>query len=124
VRWRIYIQSFMTMIKHIPGKLNQTADYLSRMFASADDPHALLQALLDKPVFAYDLSRDLASEWKDPDLPEWLDILRVLQVKSRIEKGDTNDATADTPSLSPQIFQGEGEKAGTTATVAQTIRLA
>ena len=41
VRWRIYIQSFMTMIKHIPGKLNQTADYLSRMFAmAADDPSA------------------------------------------------------------------------------------
>ena len=120
VRWRIYIQSFMTMIKHIPGKLNQTADYLSRMFAPSDNPHALLQALLDKPVFAYDLSHDLASDWKDPDLPEWLDTLRVLQVRSRIEKGDTkdvnDDTTADNPSLGSQNCQGEGEKAGTTAT--------
>jgi hypothetical protein len=32
VRWRIYLQSFNFMIRHIPGKENNLADHLSRSF--------------------------------------------------------------------------------------------
>ena len=31
IRWRVYLQSFTFMLRHIPGKLNAVADYLSRL---------------------------------------------------------------------------------------------
>ena len=31
IRWRIYMQSFTFLLRHIPGKLNKIADYLSRI---------------------------------------------------------------------------------------------
>jgi hypothetical protein len=33
VRWRIFMQPFSFLIRHIPGKMNVAADYLSRSFA-------------------------------------------------------------------------------------------
>jgi hypothetical protein len=33
IRWRIYLQSFVFMVRHIPGKHNLVADYLSRSHA-------------------------------------------------------------------------------------------
>jgi hypothetical protein len=32
IRWRIYLQSFNFLLRHIPGKQNQVADWLSRAF--------------------------------------------------------------------------------------------
>ena len=32
IRWRIYLQSFQIVIRHIPGKDNVVADWMSRMF--------------------------------------------------------------------------------------------
>ena len=32
IRWRIYLQGFMFMLKHIPGKTNHIADWGTRMF--------------------------------------------------------------------------------------------
>lgn len=32
MRWRVYLQSFPFMLRHIPGKSNLVADYLSRQF--------------------------------------------------------------------------------------------
>lgn len=31
IRWRVYMQNFVFRLRHIPGKLNTVADYLSRM---------------------------------------------------------------------------------------------
>jgi hypothetical protein len=38
VRWRVYLQSFSFMIRHIAGKLNQTADWLSRVHEKDELP--------------------------------------------------------------------------------------
>ena len=35
MRWRIFMQSFVFTLRHIPGKLNRIADYLSRMHLSS-----------------------------------------------------------------------------------------
>jgi hypothetical protein len=32
VRWRVYLQSFSFVLRHIPGHKNSVADYLSRMY--------------------------------------------------------------------------------------------
>jgi hypothetical protein len=37
VRWRVYMQSFNFMIRHISGTQNVVADWLSRMYSLADD---------------------------------------------------------------------------------------
>jgi hypothetical protein len=36
IRWRVYMQSFSFTIRHIKGALNTIADYLSRMYSSAE----------------------------------------------------------------------------------------
>lgn len=41
VRWRLYMQSFNLMVRHIPGKANRTADYLSRLHIPLDQEHLL-----------------------------------------------------------------------------------
>ena len=38
VRWRLYLQSFSFLIRHIPGKQNYIGDFLSRMYGSTQDP--------------------------------------------------------------------------------------
>ncbi len=52
IRWRAFLQSFVFVIRHIPGKLNVVADWLSQMHEADDyspdpdrpsrDPHTLL----------------------------------------------------------------------------------
>ena len=37
IRWRVYLQSFSFLLRHIPGKQNMVADWLSR----ADIAHVL-----------------------------------------------------------------------------------
>jgi hypothetical protein len=46
VRWRIYLQSFTFSVRHIAGKKNLVADWLSRVHEAplAPEPHALLIA--------------------------------------------------------------------------------
>ena len=33
IRWRVFLQSFSFLLRHIPGKVNIVADFLSRMYA-------------------------------------------------------------------------------------------
>jgi hypothetical protein len=44
IRWRIYLQGFNFCIKHIPGKKNIVADWLSRL-QNEDDTHELLNVI-------------------------------------------------------------------------------
>lgn len=37
IRWRVYMQSFNFKVRHIPGKQNLFADWLSRSFQNAED---------------------------------------------------------------------------------------
>jgi hypothetical protein len=50
VRWRIFIQSFDVSIRHIPGKFNTVADWISRMelaLMTEDDYEVLTSAYVD-----------------------------------------------------------------------------
>eukprot|EP01039_Chlorochromonas_danica_P011569 gene11569-12955_t len=38
MRWRVYLQGFTFFLRHIPGKTNLLADYLSRMWDESDPP--------------------------------------------------------------------------------------
>ena len=42
IRWRVYLQSFSFLIRHIPGKSNVLADWLSRMYAPVAPAPALI----------------------------------------------------------------------------------
>ena len=52
VRWRIYLTSFNFILRHIPGKLNIEADFLSRMF--------MLYAMLPTPLL-----ESLDEQWSE-----------------------------------------------------------
>ena len=58
IRWRIFLQSFTFSLKHIPGKNNQFADYLSR-YVFDEDPDDFLSSslpvtLLDGAIISAD----------------------------------------------------------------------
>ena len=42
VRWRVYLSSFHFLIRHIPGKTNNVADWQSRMYMVKDKVHEIL----------------------------------------------------------------------------------
>ena len=46
MRWRIYMQSFNFLIRHIKGTLNALADYLSRMYPLPESPAAVAHVSL------------------------------------------------------------------------------
>ena len=50
-RWRIYLQSFNTQLRSIPGKNNNIADWMSRQYTTEDskisNDHSSLSAILD-----------------------------------------------------------------------------
>ena len=54
VRWRVLLQSYVFTVKHIPGKDNTVADWLSRMHPLTQRPSTLspmLQSLTTKDMF-------------------------------------------------------------------------
>jgi hypothetical protein len=49
IRWRVYLQSFQFLIRHIPGKDNCLADHLSRSFPEEQN-FSLINAVLDPSI--------------------------------------------------------------------------
>jgi len=74
VRWRLYIQTFSLMIKHLPGRHNHTADYFSRMHAPPDKEHLL--SFLD--VLPNTQAQVLHKEWVEDEVSEWIDTLNLV----------------------------------------------
>jgi len=46
IRWRVYLQSFSFTLRHIPGKQNLVADWLSRAAATDSNPPTALNSVL------------------------------------------------------------------------------
>jgi hypothetical protein len=57
VRWRVYLQSFTFSLRHIPGKQNLLADWLSRLHEDPADAHPLQIAKFDTPQLDPELER-------------------------------------------------------------------
>jgi phospholipid-translocating ATPase len=78
VRWRVYLQSFVMYVRHIPGTQNRVADWLSRMeryFQSEiacnhmSELHADISVLLHMNIYPDNEERVI----EDPDLGRWQD---------------------------------------------------
>jgi hypothetical protein len=65
IRWRVLLQSFNFLLRHIPGKLNVVADFLSRMhdpdFEHADSPVVQALALATLSTLFHATNEDLAN---------------------------------------------------------------
>ena len=46
IRWRCYLQQFAFFLRHIPGKNNVLADYLSRMFSLSEEDGSVVKCQL------------------------------------------------------------------------------
>jgi hypothetical protein len=97
VRWRIYIQQFTTMIKHVAGAQNKTADWLSRLFVPAEMEH-LIVSMEDKRRDKY-IPRD--DPWGVVEGAEYGDMIRTLQAEDIISANalcaTQEDLTTPTP---------------------------
>jgi hypothetical protein len=76
VRWRIYIQSFITMVKHVPGPMNKTADWLSRLFIPREAEHLLSCASQILP----NVDEKTRCSWYGFPTTEWIDMLKWSEV--------------------------------------------
>jgi hypothetical protein len=76
IRWRIYMQQFTTMIKHVAGAQNKTADWLSRLFIPADMEHLI--ASMEDSCREKHIPRD--NPWGVAEGAEYGDMLRTLHV--------------------------------------------
>ncbi len=75
IRWRVYLQSFVFHIRHIAGKTNQLADFLSRMFEAPPQSTETLAALArdsPPPVISLSSKRSDRSKHK-PEPPKTVD---------------------------------------------------
>jgi hypothetical protein len=71
IRWRMFLQGFSFMLRDIPGKLNKTADWLSRMYTPEDHPQSVKELLQDTPEHIdYYLTR-VHGGTSDSSEPHW-----------------------------------------------------
>ena len=65
-RWRIYLQSFNTQLRSIPGKNNNIADWMSRQYTTDDskisNDHSSLSSILDSTT-----DQIITTDTTDPD---------------------------------------------------------
>lgn len=88
VRWRLFIQGFNVMIRHIPGRINRTADYLSRLHIPPGQEHLLF---CGHGVLQRSDTRILSTGWASvPNFDAasslaWVDMINSLNVASEAE---------------------------------------
>jgi len=83
IRWRLYMQSFRLMVRHIAGKSNRTADYLSRLHVPPGQEHLLF---CGHGVFARTHAQEVSAGWRDSledeaEPLEWAGLLNQLNVQ-------------------------------------------
>lgn len=107
IRWRIYLQGFTFMLRHIAGKSNVVADWLSRNFPDGSDPADAVPAQQDPGV----LAQFLSAMALDPDdkLPD----LSAPPVPPA--------PTANPPRTRRQLQQQQVERAAETVEPADTV---
>jgi hypothetical protein len=101
IRWRIYLQGFTFMLRHIPGKNNVIADWLSRNHPdpaiaagdvpAAQDPGVLAQFLA---VLAYDPNEKLP-DLTVPPAPAARSPRKQLQHREEQQQDRPDDHTAE-----------------------------
>ena len=103
VRWKLFLQGFVFWLKHIPGKLNVTADCLSRLGVPADAP--------EEPAVEELATEDLALETlaADESAPEVLPPLCSItsweptNVEDRDRVPENPATTTTTPGMPPLV---------------------
>lgn len=96
IRWRIFLQSFDFTLRHIPGKDNKVADYLSRYFGESEKPPQSEEQLGETTIV--EESWDTKSEHL-PSLSSFYDTRRpTRENRKRPERFRSNDPPTDVTS--------------------------
>jgi hypothetical protein len=101
VRWRIYMQQFTSMIKHVPGAQNKTADWLSRLFIPSDMEHLINSMEDSRRTKDYSPTED---SWGVAESAEWCDLFRCMEAQDMV---NTNSLCATTAEETPTATERE-----------------
>ena len=110
-RWRIYMQSYSFLIRHIAGRLNQVADQLSRLLSPRDGVDSAPQVLC-RPCNssqADDQDLDLLRAYLHDELHEQTEELRDADMRAHVSQLALDDllsrdeTTADPRQLYRQV---------------------
>ena len=91
IRWRIYMQGFDFLIKHIPGKLNNFPDFLSRCLASIPSFHSKsIQSVLHTISLLFSLSDNSTEKESQNSANNYAPTLALHNLQIENESNDTN----------------------------------
>ena len=109
VRWRVYLQSFMHVLRHIKGKHNTVADWASRLYRilcarvdrhELDTDETVFSLRADLALYMMSASASEAQEDKTGDIKEAMDDLDLPEVY-RVFLKELEDDVEVTPVVLP-----------------------